>query len=263
MVLVRRARFWSGIATANIAVAQAYIADVTPPRAGARGMGIIGMGFGLGFIIGPFAGGALGHVLIHGRRGALPAFVAAGLSVVNLIFALVVLPESLPRTEARGKSTRRLSPLDFKQLRAALELPGVGQAIAINFNMVFWFAGMEQTRSGCSPRTASACPESGRPGRNPSGLVGIVAATVQGGLISRLSRRVRRRAALASRAECSFQALRVQGLAWASARTWGHFALVGLYAGTSAGLIAFGNGLCTPTPPAFVSRRAGRRHPQG
>src|SRR3954454_22114514 len=48
------ARLWSGIATSNIAVAQAYIADVTTPETRARGMGIIGMGFGLGFIIGPF-----------------------------------------------------------------------------------------------------------------------------------------------------------------------------------------------------------------
>ena len=56
LVLLFVARLWSGIATANIAVAQAYIADVTPPEGRARGMGIIGMAFGLGFIIGPFAG---------------------------------------------------------------------------------------------------------------------------------------------------------------------------------------------------------------
>ena len=56
LVLLFVARLWSGIATANIAVAQAYIADVTPPERRARGMGIIGMGFGLGFIIGPVRG---------------------------------------------------------------------------------------------------------------------------------------------------------------------------------------------------------------
>ena len=54
------ARIWSGIATANIAVAQAYIADVTTPETRARGMGLIGMGFGLGFIFGPVVGGDAG-----------------------------------------------------------------------------------------------------------------------------------------------------------------------------------------------------------
>ena len=124
-------------------------------------------------------------MLIHGRRGALAAFVAAGLSLVNLIFAFVTLPESLPR-EARGKSTRRMSPLDFKQLRAAVALPGVGQAIAINFIMIFWFAGMEQTfRLFTEDGFGMNDWQTGR----IFGLVGIVAATVQGGLIGRLSRR--------------------------------------------------------------------------
>ena len=247
LVLLFIARFWSGIATANIAVAQAYIADVTPPERRARGMGIIGMGFGLGFIIGPFAGGALGQVAIHGRPGALAAYVAAGLSLVNLIFALITLPESLPR-EARGKSRRRLSPLDFRQLRAAVELPGVGQAIAINFSMVFWFAGMEQTfRLFTEDRFGMNDWQTGR----IFGLVGIVAATVQGGLIGSLSRRYGDVRLL--RAGMFFQALAFGLLGFCP--QMGKLALVGLYA--AAGLIAFGNGLCTPTLPAFVSRRAG------
>ena len=140
-------------------------------------MGIIGMGLGLGFTIGPFVGGAaLGRVLIHGRPGALAAFVAAGLSIVNLVFALVTLPESLP-PEARGKSKRRMSPLDFKQLRAAVALPGVGQAIAINFSMVFWFAGMEQTfRLFTEDRFGM---NDWQTGRIFGAAVGIVAATVR------------------------------------------------------------------------------------
>src|SRR5205085_3193278 len=178
------ARFFSGIATANIAVAQAYIADVTPPEKRARGMGIIGMGFGLGFIIGPFVGGALGRVLVLGRPGALAAFVAAGLSVANLILALVTLPESLA-PERRGKSVRRVSPIDLRQLRASVALPGVAPAIAINFTMVFWFAGMEQTfRLFTEDKFGMSDWETGR----SFGLVGVVAATVQGGLIAPLSR---------------------------------------------------------------------------
>jgi DHA1 family tetracycline resistance protein-like MFS transporter len=245
LVLLFIARFWSGIATANIAVAQAYIADVTPPEKRARGMGIIGMAFGLGFIIGPFVGGALGRVLIFGRPGALAAFVAAGLSVANLVMAFITLPESLPR-EARGKSKRRASPLDLAQLRAAIALPGVGQALAINFIMIFWFAGMEQTfRLFTEDAFRMTDWETGR----IFGLIGIVAATVQGGLIAPLSRRFGEVRLL--RGGLLFQALAFALLGYCP--HLGRLALPGLFA--SAGLIAFGNGLCTPTLPAFVSRR--------
>ena len=245
LVLLFVARFWSGIATANIAVAQAYIADVTPPEKRARGMGIIGMAFGLGFIIGPFVGGALGRVLILGRPGALAAFVAAGLSLANLIMAFITLPESLPR-EARGKSRRPVSHLDLGQLRASIALPGIGQALAINFIMIFWFAGMEQTfRLFTEDAFRMTDWETGR----IFGLIGIVAATVQGGLIAPLSRRFGEVRLL--RSGLLFQALAFALLGYCP--HMGGLALPGLF--TSAGLIALGNGLCTPTLPAFVSRR--------
>jgi len=247
LLLLFVARFWSGIATANIAVAQAYIADVTPPEQRARGMGVIGMAFGLGFIIGPSVGGALGGVIVLGRPGVLAAFVAAGLSLVNLALAIVTLPESLPPA-ARGRSVRRLSPLDLGQLRAAFALPGVGQAMAINFLMIFWFAGMEQTfrlftedAFGMSDRGTGAI----------LGLVGLVSATVQGGLISRLSRAFGE--ARLVRGGLVFQAAAFALLG--ACPRMGTFALPGLFA--AAGLIAFGNGLVTPTLPAYVSRRAG------
>jgi MFS family permease len=247
LVLLFVARFWSGIATANIAVAQAYIADVTPPERRARGMGIIGMGFGLGFIIGPFVGGALGRVQLLGRPGALAAFVAAGLSIVNLVLALVVLPESLP-PERRGRSTRRLVPLDLHQLRAAVALPGVAQAIAINFTMVFWFAGMEQTfRLFTEDKFGMNDWQTGR----IFGLVGIVAAIVQGGLIAPLTRRF-------GEVRLVRTGMMLQALAFALLGGCPHldpYARLALFA--AAGLIAFGNGLCTPTLPAYVSRRAG------
>src|SRR4029077_10490440 len=78
LLLLLAARAFSAIATANIAVAQAYVADVTPPEHRARGMGIIGIAFGLGFIFGPFIGGSLAQYPVFGREGFLPAFVAAG-----------------------------------------------------------------------------------------------------------------------------------------------------------------------------------------
>src|SRR5688500_16582362 len=81
------ARAASGIATANLGTASAYIADVTKPEDRSRGMGLIGMAFGLGFILGPGIGGALSGIEIDGRKGAIPCFVAASLSLVNFAWA--------------------------------------------------------------------------------------------------------------------------------------------------------------------------------
>src|SRR5882757_483278 len=90
------ARIFSGIATANLGTASAYIADITKPEERAKGMGLIGMAFGLGFILGPGVGGALAKFEINGHHGSLPCFVAAGLSLVNLVWAALGLGESLP-----------------------------------------------------------------------------------------------------------------------------------------------------------------------
>jgi MFS family permease len=247
LVMIFVARIWSGIATANIAVAQAYIADVTPPEGRSRGMGIIGIAFGLGFIIGPFVGGELGQIVVLGRPGALAAFVAGGLSLVNLVLAAVTLPESLP-AEARGRSLRRASPLDMSKLRAALALPGVGQAMAINFLMIFWFAGMEQT---FRLFTADAFGMSDRGTGRILGLVGVISATVQGGLIGRLSRRFGEAPLVRTGMVCQAAAFALLG----ACPRLGPLALTALFA--SAGLIALGNGLVTPSLPAYVSKRAG------
>ena len=79
------ARVWSGAATGNIAVAQAYIADVTTPENRARGMGIIGVAFGLGFIIGPATGGLVSELVARRagwESGYQAAFAVAGASVI-------------------------------------------------------------------------------------------------------------------------------------------------------------------------------------
>src|SRR5664279_3640901 len=142
LVTIFLARLWSGAATANIAVAQAYIADVTAPKDRAKGMGIIGMGFGLGFMIGPFIGGELGRFHVIGHQGTLPAFVSAALSIVNLIFALRYLPESLP-TENRTRPVRKLALIDLEALRTVGRLPGVTPILLIAFSSIFWFSGAQ------------------------------------------------------------------------------------------------------------------------
>ncbi|HEY4184952.1 MAG TPA: MFS transporter [Polyangia bacterium] len=251
LFLLFAARIFTGIATANIAVAQAYIADVTPPEGRARGMGLIGLAFGLGFIFGPFFGGELARLPLHGHPGALPAFAAAGLSLINLVMATLTLPESLPperRGTAAAASRHRSSPFDFASVKRALATPDVGRALTINFLVVFWFAGMEQT---FRLFTDDAFHMSDAATGGLFGLVGVVAAIVQGGLIGRLTRR--------------FGEVRLLtiGLAVQAAG----FALLGASPRLPFGsrtalalscvLIAGGSGLVTPSVSSYVSRQAG------
>jgi len=247
LLLLLAARAFSGIATANIAVAQAYVADVTPPEHRARGMGIIGIAFGLGFILGPGIGGQLSQMRLLGREGTLPAFVAAGLAAVNFLLALRTLPESLP-AERRGKSVRRAVPLDITALRTALAVPGVGVAATLNFAMVLWFAGMEQT---FALYTADGFGMSVAATGFIFLIVGIVGAIVQGGLVRRLAPRFGEARLVQAGIAIQAAAFALLGLS----TSFGAWAKVALY--TSAGLISLGNGLTTPSLPAFASRRAG------
>jgi MFS family permease len=246
LLLLLAARAFSGIATANIAVAQAYVADVTPPEHRARGMGIIGIAFGLGFILGPALGGHLSQFPVFGREGFLPAFVAAGLAGVNFLIALRTLPESLP-PDRRGKALRRAVPLDLAAIRTAVAVPGIGAAVAVNFAMVLWFAGMEQTfalytADGFGMSTAST--------GNIFMIVGIVGAIVQGGLVRRLAPRFGEARLVHAGVFIQAAAFALLGLS----SDFGAWGVLALYA--SAGLIALGNGLTTPSLPAFASRRA-------
>lgn len=180
------ARLWSGTATANIAVAQAYIADITTPETRARGMGMIGMAFGIGFIIGPFVGGELGRFELLGHQGTLAAFVAAGLSLINLVMAYFTLPESLPpERRGQGRAGRRRI-FDVQAVREVARMPGLGVAIVISFFVIFWFSGMEVTfRLFTEDAFKMTIAQTGR----IFGFVGFIGAVVQGGLIHRLSRR--------------------------------------------------------------------------
>jgi DHA1 family tetracycline resistance protein-like MFS transporter len=243
------ARLWSGVATANIAVAQAYIADVTTPETRARGMGMIGMAFGLGFIFGPALGGILSRYSVPGVAsvGALPALVAAGLSTINLLLALRTLPESLPPA-ARGRSVRRAVPLDVRAFRAAVQVPGVGVAVATNFFVILWFAGMEQTfrlfTDDVFGMTAAATGAI-------FAVVGVVGAGVQGGLVHKLARRYGESRLIIAGPLVLAVAFALLG----ASPIFGPGARVALYA--ASGLIALGNGIVQPALPAYVSRRAG------
>ncbi len=99
-------RVISGITSASIPTASAYIADVTPPEKRAAGFGMLGAAFGVGFIVGPALGGLLGEV-----DPRLPFWVAAALSLGNALYGLFVLPESLPPERRAPFAWRRANPV--------------------------------------------------------------------------------------------------------------------------------------------------------
>ncbi len=224
-------RFFAGIATANIAIAQAYIADVTPPEGRAKGMGIIGAAFGLGFVLGPFIGGVLS---IHSV--AAPGYAAAALAMVNGIAAFFILPEPERRVAGAESRARFLALLD------EMKKPGIRRLVVIYLVAVFAFSGMEATFS------LLANDRFGLDREHVSWLfayIGLIVVIVQGGMIGPLTRRFGEKRLLV--AGLAFQAI---GLATLP------------YAGGTAGLylacvpISVGNGLSNPALTALLSRNA-------
>ncbi len=98
-------RMIAGAAASTYSTCNAYIADVSPPEVRAQNFGLMGAAFGLGFIIGPVIGGLLGE---FGPRA--PFLAAAALSFANLVYGLLVLPESLRRDQRRSFDWRRANP---------------------------------------------------------------------------------------------------------------------------------------------------------
>ena len=172
-------RIIGGAMQANAAVANAYVADITPPAERARRFGMLGAMFGIGFILGPVLGGVLGGIDLR-----LPFFVAGGLALANLAYGWFVLPESLPPEQRRALDWRRVNPISsFKQLVA---LKGVGLLVG-----VLAFAGLAQF----SLYTVWVLYGSLRFGWGPTEngwslfAVGMVSAVVQGALLGRLLKR--------------------------------------------------------------------------
>src|SRR5712671_6205217 len=130
-------RMCAGLCGGNITVAQAYIADITPPEQRSRKMGLIGMAFGLGFIFGPFIGGiSLQH---FGNTG--PGWVAAALCAANFVLALFILTES--RKPGLGAQAPVRPHLD--QWFHTLRQPKVGLLVIVFFLATFCFSCFEST----------------------------------------------------------------------------------------------------------------------
>jgi DHA1 family tetracycline resistance protein-like MFS transporter len=175
------ARALAGACAGNIAAAQAYIADVTPPEKRAKGMGLIGAAFGLGFIIGPALGGVLAGNDPATADLRTPGFLACGLSLSALLGVVFLLKESLP-AGLRGAARRRSRGA---ALLDALGRPVLSRLIAMFFLVILAFAGMESTFALWAMRQY---------GWGPAQVgyvftfVGVLSAAMQGGAIGPLTR---------------------------------------------------------------------------
>jgi MFS transporter, DHA1 family, tetracycline resistance protein len=176
-------RMLDGLTGGNISVAQAYITDVTDEENRAKGLGLIGAAFGLGFILGPAAGGLLS------RWGyAAPAFAAAGLAALNWVGVLIYLPESLP-PEMRGRLTsanQSRSLISFGEMWSALTRSRVGPLMNIRLFFALAaalfqsiFALYAQYRLGLNAQSTGYL----------LAYVGVLVVLVQAGVIGRLSAR--------------------------------------------------------------------------
>jgi DHA1 family tetracycline resistance protein-like MFS transporter len=151
------ARIIAGAMGGNIATAQAYIADVTPPEDRAQGLGLLGAAFGLGFVFGPAIGGVVSNdatltlarsvlpAVVPVTEFTLPSFTAAAITGVNLLAAVVFLPESRPPEErtADPEPDAPTRQSRTERLVDALTTRGLGALVAAFFLASFAFSALE------------------------------------------------------------------------------------------------------------------------
>ncbi len=164
-------RIFGGICNANVAVANAYVADITLPENRAKSFGLVSAMFGIGFVLGPVTGGLLGEI-----DHRLPFWVAGGLTLLNCLYGFFVLPESLPVSQRRPFVLS--SPLaSLNKLRHAQGIQPLlwvfGLSMVAQFTLHSCWILFTELKFGWSPRD--------------NGLsmlaVGITAVIVQGWLI--------------------------------------------------------------------------------
>jgi MFS transporter, DHA1 family, tetracycline resistance protein len=189
LILLFVARIAAGICGANITVAQAYIADITPPEERSKRMGLIGMAFGLGFIFGPVIGG----LALNSGHLSAPGWVASGLCAFNFVFAFLRLPES----RKPGSSPIEKRPR-VQQFLHTMKQPGISTLVGVFFLATFCFTCFETTLGLLVSENFNLQFESFKGGLHhfdPKvtylyAFCGIVGAFVQGGPLGKIVKRM-------------------------------------------------------------------------
>ena len=177
------ARISDGITGGNISVAQAYIADVTDEKSRAKGLGMIGAAFGLGFIFGPATGGFLSQ-----WGYAVPAFAAAGLVTINLLMVYFWLPESLTPDKRAALAQAEKPKFTINALLEALKRPFSGPLLITRFIFGLAFSIFQTIFSLYALRRFNL--DAQQTGYVLT-YVGILSVVVQGGLVGKLSEKFR------------------------------------------------------------------------
>jgi MFS transporter, DHA1 family, tetracycline resistance protein len=175
-------RIIDGLTGGNLSVAQAYISDVTDEKSRAKGLGMIGAAFGLGFIIGPATGGFLSQ-----WGYAVPAFVAAAISFINLILIYAWLPESLTE-EKRSQMTEKRPAITLNALLVAFQRPFTGSILITRFFFGLAFAIFQTIFSLYALQKFNL---SARDTGFVLTYVGLLSVIVQGFLVGRLTSQYR------------------------------------------------------------------------
>ena len=234
-------RLLAGAMGANIATAQACVADLTPPEQRARGMGMVGAAIGLGFVLGPALGALFTVEPIRERFGlGVPGFVAALICGVNLLWAARSLPESLcdaDRAQARGAS----GPAAW---RTALARPGVVVLVGAMFLLTLSFSQFEASFSLLGREAFGLTPT--RIGLIFSYL-GLIVVIMQGGVTRHAVRRMGEHTVLIVGAVCMGGGMLGVATADATATTLAWLAALGV-----------GLGLAQPAGLGLLSHAAGR-----
>ncbi|MGE5464926.1 MAG: MFS transporter [Syntrophothermus sp.] len=182
LAMLFAARVLDGFTGGNLSIAQAYITDVTEAKERSKGLGMIGAAFGLGFIIGPVTGGFLSQ-----WGYAVPAFVAAALSFINLILVYAWLPESLTQAKRASMAEKRPA-VTLAALLEAMKRPFTGSLLITRFFFGLAFAIFQTI---FSLYTLKKFNLNARDTGFILTYVGVLSVIVQGFLIGRITKKYR------------------------------------------------------------------------
>jgi len=244
-------RMVAGFGSANIGTAQAIIADCTPPESRAKGMALIGVAFGLGFILGPALGGLLVKFGLN-----VPIFVASALCALNFCIAFVILPET--RKESTTAAGARHGFMALRALGKAAKSADVANLFFLFLAYAFAFSMMEQVLGLFIERSWSLAGADAHAQKLHAAslttyvllVVGVTSTLVQGGLIGRLVKKFGERRVLVAGLLSVSIGLSLIPLSGNE----GSFSLMLV----TAFFIALGAGLTNPSLTSLLSRSVSR-----